>query len=444
MPVVFIHGVNTRNTDPDYEESIATRDALLKRRVLTPLAKADERFAGLRIVDAYWGEHGVSFGWDLASLPEVSTIEHLGEDEEPPDADVLFTEAVEELSGRASQVEASAEALGGAEAETEGNVLQRAALADLSRFLEHVLTPVLLVNWRITDPARVTPEREGTVRALLAIACAEVATDANIHAALATASSDAQVMETLREKVTGQFRELLRTEFATDSPSAEEEGVEALGVEDWLDELSDRAKELFDRALGAPGRAVSVPLLQFRRDRLSRRLSLFLGDVFVYLNERGNAATPGPIISTVREGIATAPRTRANEPLIVITHSMGGNILYDLITHFDRTITIDVWVSVAGRVGQFEEMKLFRASDKSLSAPRKVTGVKPRVKYWMNVYDPADVLSFRVAPIFEEVDDDLPYLTGSSALKAHGEYFGRASFYDLVLAHLEKAIRRGL
>jgi hypothetical protein len=116
---------------------------------------------------------------------------------------VLFTEAVEELGGPVSEVEASAETLGDTGTEAEGNVLQRAALADLSRFLEHVLTPVLLVNWRITDPAHVTPEREGTVRALLAIACADVATDANIRARLAAASSDAQVMDILGEKVTG-------------------------------------------------------------------------------------------------------------------------------------------------------------------------------------------------------------------------------------------------
>ena len=204
----------------------------------------------------------------------------------------------------------------------------------------------------------------------------------------------------------------------------------------------DRARELFARTLGAPGRVATIPLLQLKRESLNRRLVRFLGDVFVYLKERGDEASPGKIILAVREAIEKAPRKSDDEPLIVISHSMGGNIIYDLVTHFNPQLRIDIWVSVAGQVAVFEEMKLFCHSDPQIKAPSKISGLRPQIKYWLNLYDPADPLSFRVAPVFAEVDADLPYLTGSSALKAHGEYFGRATFYDLVRDHIRKALAR--
>lgn len=66
-------------------------------------------------------------------------------------------------------------------------------------------------------------------------------------------------------------------------------------------------------------------------------------------------------------------------------------------------------------------MNLFQASDKAVKEPGQVTGLRDRVGYWLNIYDPADVLSFKCAPVFADVNDDLPYLGGSSSFKAHGE-----------------------
>jgi len=140
----------------------------------------------------------------------------------------------------------------------------------------------------------------------------------------------------------------------------------------------------------------------------------------------------------VLDAIRTVQDDRPGEALVVVTHSMGGNVLYDLLTDFAPDLELDAWVSVGGQVGQFEEMKLFRRSDPDLGAPHKVSGLAPRVGTWLNVYDPADALSFRAEPIFADARDAL-FKTGASVFKAHGDYFKRPRFYRLVREHLESA-----
>jgi len=398
MPLIFIHGVNTRDTDTDYAAVIAARDELFRRRILAPMAKTDPRFVDMAIVNPYWGAHGVTFAWGAASLPNLSTEEYLGSEDEGLDSDVLFTDSVRELSSRGAQIggDIEVEALGPDDVPDESFVLRKAARADLIAFLEHVLTPVLLSQYRLM-PEQESAETEGKVRALLAVACADVGTDPRVRALVASSSSDEEAVDLLANAVIERLGSLM-SPLESGSASPADDSIEELGTLGLSDSVRDRARELFDRALGAPGRVATLPLLRFRRERLNRQLTRFLGDVFVYLNERGRIGSEGPIVAVVRKAIEMAPRVHDDEPLIVVTHSMGGNILYDLITHFWPTLTVDAWISVGGQVGQFEEMKLFHASDKTITAPKKVTGLEKRVKYWLNVYDPADALSFLVPP----------------------------------------------
>lgn len=65
-------------------------------------------------------------------------------------------------------------------------------------------------------------------------------------------------------------------------------------------------------------------------------------------------------------------KQRKNEPLIVLTHSMEGQIVYDLVTHFlprlNRICGIDSWYATASQVDLFEEMKLFLESSDAARA----------------------------------------------------------------------------
>ncbi len=435
MPVIFIHGVNTRYND-DYRKNCAARDELLKRLVLEPLAAKEERFKQIEIENPYWGEFGVSFSWDQASLPEVHVLEDLGaEDGRTPESDLEFTETVRNLAGPHQPRLPGLENLG-----TDERQFKRAAEKDLTRFVEAVLSPLLLSEMRLAEDGGVKPETEGVLQALLAMAAGDVASDPYIKAELAAANSDDEVMDLLKDRIKARFEQLAQSQLAVPKEvTPADRQLEELGP-GWLEDLKDRVGELFDRAKDAPARVAGASALDLFRDGLHRNVSLFLGDVFVYLNERSDKANPGPIISTVLEAIKTAPQHHPDEPLIIITHSMGGNILYDILTYYDTGLKVDVWVSVASQAGQFEEMKIFKASNKNVYKPNKVTGLKPSLGYWLNVYDPLDSFGFKVAPIFADVDADVEYLTGAGALKAHGEYFGRASFYQMVREHIEQAL----
>jgi hypothetical protein len=135
------------------------------------------------------------------------------------------------------------------------------------------------------------------------------------------------------------------------------------------------------------------------------------------------------------------PRSHPQEPLIVVTHSMGGNIVYDILTHFAPELEVDAWISVGSQVGQFEEMKLFRASDPGIVKPSKVRGLKPHVKYWLNVYDPVDLFGFLAAPVFRDLDEDFLFRTGAGDLQSHGAYFKRPRFYREVFSRLERVLQ---
>lgn len=436
MPVIFIHGVNTRRDNPDYPKDCAARDELLRRLVLEPLATKGERFKQIEIVNPYWGDLGVSFRWDQESLPEVHVLEHLGAEEGgTPESDLELTETIKDLAGTHQRGSSRLENLGADE-----GLLKRAAEKDLTRFVEAVLSPILLSEMHLAEDSGVKPEMEGILQALLAMAAEEVSRDPNVKAEVITASSDDEVMDRLKEKVKTRFEQLAQSKLAALKEAAPPDSrLELLGPA-WLEDLKDRVGEMFDRAKDVPARVTGVSALDLFRDRLHRNLSRFLGDVFVYLNERGDKTHPGPIVSTVLEAIKTARKHHPDEPLIIITHSMGGNILYDILTYYNPDLKVDVWVSVASQVGQFEEMKIFKASKNEICKPKKVTGLKPPLGYWLNVYDPVDSFGFKAVPVFTDVDADEEYLTGAGALKAHGEYFGRASFYQLVRGHVEKAL----
>ncbi len=435
MPVIFIHGVNTRDND-DYRKNCAARDELLQRLVFEPLAAKEERFKGIEIVNPYWGNFGVSFSWDQESLPEVHVLEDLGAEEAgTPESDLELTETVRALAGPRPRGSPQLENLG-----TYERQFKRAAEKDLTRFIEAVLSPLLLSEMRLTEDSGVKPETEGVLQALLAIAAEDVASDPYIKAAVVAASSDDEVMDLLKEKIKERFEQLAQSELAAPREVTPlDKQLEPLGP-GWLEDLKDRVGELFDRAKDAPARVAGASALDLFRDGLHHNFSRFLGDVFVYLNERSDKANPGPIVSTVLEAIKTTSKHHPDEPLIIITHSMGGNILYDILTYYDTDLKVDIWVSVASQVGQFEEMKIFKASNRDVYKPNKVTGLKPPLRYWLNVYDPLDSFGFKAAPIFADVDADEEYLTGAGALKAHGEYFGRASFYQMVREHIEKAL----
>jgi hypothetical protein len=117
---------------------------------------------------------------------------------------------------------------------------------------------------------------------------------------------------------------------------------------------------------------------------------------------------------------------------------MGGNIVYDILTHFRTDLHVELLVTVGSQVGLFEELGLFPASDPTL--PTAETPRVPAVSSihrWINVIDPADVLAYSAEPIFEGAVD-IRYK--SDAVWAHSAYFRQPHFHDWLATQAQSAV----
>ena len=431
MPFVFIHGVNVRDTG-HYQKDLVVRNEMIRTLIFKPLAKKRPAFEKMEIGSPYWGGYGVTFRWKHASLPEVTFLESMGaEMSATPQSDIDIASTVQQLAG--TPAPSKLEPLGASD-----NSFRAAALKDQVRFAEAVLSPIILSEVTVPTDEK-SPQKAGEQEALLLLALNDVGHDPKVKAQIERASTNQQVIDILKQATLARF-----TDLVGGDPQAAGGELEPLGrVQDVFSRFKDGVGEVFDRAVSAPGRVTAIAALDGFRAQLNGNFTQFLGDVFVYLVERDGTMPGkpnGPIIETVWNAIRQAPRNSPAEPLIVMTHSMGGNILYDILTHYEPAAKIDVWISVASQVGEFEEMKIFKASDKNVTEPNQVKGLKTKVNYWLNVYDPADLLGFLAKPVFADADEDLEFHTGASAFKAHGAYFKRPSFYDEVRERLEKVL----
>ena len=223
----------------------------------------------------------------------------------------------------------------------------------------------------------------------------------------------------------------------------------------------DTVGEGLQRVAGAPAAALSTGLGEMR-PMLDDVLEEFIGDVFAYLNGRvpSNGVEPvpsdfnrpvclwealttlcGPIPRMViLDLLDAAEATSPGEPLVVLTHSMGGQIVYDIASWFlprlavelnrrscDISIPkIDLWCATASQVGLFEELSLFLASDANSQMPAPFPGAY--LEAWWNVWDRNDLLSYTAEKIVDGVEDE-EYSTGRSFVSAHSGYLERPSFY---------------
>ncbi|MBY5855932.1 hypothetical protein ELH53_32735 (plasmid) [Rhizobium ruizarguesonis] len=206
----------------------------------------------------------------------------------------------------------------------------------------------------------------------------------------------------------------------------------------------DRVKEAADKLKGGASNLVNSPFARAGREKITPSLAIFIGDVFRYLREddartRIRDAVIGAIVAAAKE-------RKAGEPLVLIGHSMGGVILYDLLSS-DKTgeslskaigsqFEVDLLLTVGSQVALFEEMKLYQASSAEFSGQTKPV-LRPKVvKTWWNAFDKMDVLSFVTKPIFQDTED-FSVDTIAGVLDAHGAYFSSTMFYARLNARLK-------
>lgn len=209
-------------------------------------------------------------------------------------------------------------------------------------------------------------------------------------------------------------------------------------------------RESVKRSAHSAGHVVARAAVEIKSP-MNRFVTLFIGDVLTYLADRGDSRAPGWIPACFLSVLADARDNqieRNGEPIIVMSHSMGGQIVYDAVTHFlprmeEFTDTkIDFWVATASQIGLFEELKLFIESDEEYSIESGIPAPFPdrrHLGYWWNVWDHNDFVSWSVRGIIDGVDDE-PYNTGMFVVSAHGGYLEMPSFFRKFAKKVESVL----
>jgi hypothetical protein len=381
MPFVFVHGVNTR-AGAEYDRDEKLRNAFL-REIVAPAVGIN---AAHRIFSPYWGSEGIRFWRNLEVVPSAKGLEILGAEEElPPSLGIAIAE--KRVSG--------------------GDTIDIVARKNPDVAIDLLYDAAITVA-ESEDDFRELARSYKAAQNKLAVDCGWLAN------AQADELAD-DVFEVVRPPTTG----------------------EQFGGQRLWTLLEEGAKRL---VLKVP-HDLSQASVGVVRKPLTRKIATFIGDAFQYLGERGDGTKPGRIASTVLDDLkkANVLAKDTGEPLVVICHSFGGEIVYDILTCYAEALDLkaDIWVTVGSQVGLFEEMSLFCASLGRTMPHAKIDNEAipspKRANRWVNIVDTNDVLGFVVLPVFTGVTpgavQDFKYDTGYPVTGAHSGYFEWPSFY---------------
>jgi hypothetical protein len=197
-----------------------------------------------------------------------------------------------------------------------------------------------------------------------------------------------------------------------------------------------RSGETLKRAAHWPTDAVSTVFAELR-PVANEFIAYFIGDVLAYLHNRDAGGAPGEIPRRVLTALKKAHlrKKRTGEKIVVITHSMGGQLLYDAVTFFAfadpelRDLKVDHWISCGAQVSFFAELGLFKGQP-DIEKPGKLK--RPdSITNWTNYYDTNDLVGFIMRPVFDGVTD-IEYDTGYGLAFAHTGFLARPSFFEAV------------
>lgn len=384
MPLVFVHGVANRMSPARLDE-VRTRDALFRRYLLASHRPDDG--GPVMIRNPYWGDFGGKLHWGGASLP---------------------VEDFPELHA--------------------GN----------ARFA--MLSPLADPDRRITSPAAVVlpVARQGALPEAVDLLCAaaafagsgqaeEVAEFAVQARRYALARPHPAWLAEVRDD--RELVDRLRREIKASTPAA---GPEA-------GRIPEGAWTAVSAGVARIHAGVGDFLIREAAERIRLAavgpLTAFFGDVFVYLAQRTSVARA--IARRVEADLREAARRRGRaDPLVVVGHSLGGVIAYDLLTSTARDVDVDLFITVGSQVGFFEELKLFHSSDPEIPGgdPERRLPRPANIRRWLNVFDHGDLLGFEVGSIIEGVEDYV-YRTGA-LFTAHTAYFVQPGFHDRLAARV--------
>jgi hypothetical protein len=403
MPLVFVHGVNTRKS-PEYDAEVLARDALFRKYCLNAITDKPD---GAKIFNPYWGDAAAKFPWNCGFAHDTQPkLQSFG-----AGGDAL------DYALQAAQVMPAAD--------EPNDLILSVAKRSVTDAVDLLWTAAGALSGLSKEGAAELAEMSISVQAYLK---AQAPTP---QSWVASISNDRQFVEKLIDVVEA-WTSAQKNVASTES----KQKVQPFGVADVLDRLKrgagNAAERTADVAFGS--------FIEGKLPDLVRRFSRFFGDAFEYIKQRYSGST------TITDLVVTDLRAAGNirkttdELLVCIGHSMGGDILYDLLT--DPSLTdvpaCDLLITVASQVGLFEEIKLFKSSVAAFPPDPKQRVPKerhPRIRQWINVFDRGDPFGYPASTIFEAVDD-FTFNTKSSSLSAHSAYFLQPTFHDRLRAHI--------
>lgn len=205
----------------------------------------------------------------------------------------------------------------------------------------------------------------------------------------------------------------------------------------FLSAIQKAAKWILNQTIGL----ASNPLAKVARNA-TPALAVFLGDAIIYLkgDRRGD-----PRFKLIRDVIkkelqkAAIKARISSDKLIVVGHSMGANILYDMIsdpelvkemeTEIGSMLDIDLFLSVGTQVGLLNDLGLF--GPKPLARPSCC-------KRWWHIFNQMDVLSFGIGEHSDHYIDQFSCDTNANILDAHNAYFTSPVFQRRLYKRLKQ------
>ncbi|MBB4575953.1 hypothetical protein [Rhizobium lentis] len=410
MTVIYVHGVKVRDEMQGVELAKPFRRWLQERLAVGG--------AEIGYEPVFWGGNAANFRWDLASRPKTKL---LGMGGSPGFAGLgsLRNSGTSSILDRPKSPSSGGPVLGGAPV---GQTIPAPPISSIPRgkradFLADLFLVLYPKKHQGNDPLADEPSI-----AALADAAAEVAGNWDDLVAK-EATEDARLQRLL----------------VAMKQRLDDDQLLAMGaVADWL----TKAGETVRRAATWPGDAVSTVFAELR-PTVNEFVAYFIGDVLAYLNERGSADAPGEIPKRMLRALRIAHnrKKQTGERIVVVTHSMGGQLFYDAITHFAsrdeslQDLQVDHWVSCGAQVSFFAELRLLK-DQPDVQKPKKLP-LPTRVTAWTNFYDVNDLVGFIMEPVFDGVKD-LPYDTGYGLALAHTGFLGRPSFFQAIADALDK------
>lgn len=392
MKVVFVHGVANRREghEHEYDATVAKRTALFRQLTFEGTTEDDYWIP-------YWGRFGGSDRYHGAYVPQATGTETFGV--RSGDADALFVFDPSFGSGET------------------GTQLLRTALRDQVEAADYI---VMASDKAVDDPQRF----------------------AETAVALYRYASTEKWDWLLEVRNDAEFQNRLVAELDVYMSSRRPSTEEAFGWNDVLDTVRSGVRGV----LGSVVNAASDKAMLAFKGRLTSQAVGFLGDICCYLAERPDDPTAtNAVTGEVVDALRTAWKSKAqDEKLVVVAHSFGGPVVFDVLSTYVPSgllppdFKIDAFVTVGSQVAFFQTMDLFAKKLASYSpvAPPQKLPVPACVGYWLNVFDFADPLGFKVAPVFAGADD-YQFDTGSSLVTAHSSYFLRPSFYSRLRQRLK-------